>query len=66
MKNYLDKLKSIEDRLNSMHRQMIYETEIERMELEERMKLGLKGDDEVKHYNAFMLRYGLGHLCVNA
>lgn len=64
MKEYLDKLKSIEDRLNSMHRQMIYETEIERMELEERMKLRLKGDDEVKHYNAFMLSHGLGHLCV--
>lgn len=66
MQNYLDKLKSIEDRLNSMHRQMIYETEIERMELEERMRLGLEGDAEVEHYNAFMLRYGLGHLCVKA
>lgn len=43
---------------------MRYEIEIERMELEERIKLGLKGDDEVKHYNTFMLRYGLGHLCV--
>lgn len=66
MKKLAAKLHSIEDRLNAMHRQMIYETEIERMELEERMRLGLKGDDEVKHYNAWMLRYGLGHLCVKA
>lgn len=59
-----ESLCGIVDRLNKLSSDIIYESAVYRAELHHRMSLGLTGDDAIKHYNDWMIKSGLPHLCV--
>ncbi len=55
----LDRLQDIERKQIELSRQMQYERKVYTAELEERLRLGLTGDDAYKHYCDYMTRHGL-------
>ena len=62
MTKQIDKLQDLENKLIDFGRILNYETCICKAELEERRKLGLHGEEAIKHYNDWMVRYNLYHL----
>lgn len=64
MENTLSKLADIERRMNNIGQEMKREHQVYMQEQNERMRLGLTGDDAVRHYNEWMEREGMGHLKV--
>jgi hypothetical protein len=64
MENTLSKLADIERRMNNIGQEMKRENQVYMKERNERLRLGLTGDDAVRHYNEWMEREGMGHLKV--
>jgi len=64
MENTLSKLADIERRMNNIGQEMKRESQVYMQEQNERLRLGLTGDDAVRHYNEWMEREGMGHLKV--
>jgi len=62
MKNTLSKLADIERRMNNIGQEMKRENQVYMQEQNERIRLGLTGDDAVRHYNEWMEHEGMGHL----
>lgn len=63
-KNPLDECKRIERELWELGRQLREEHRVAAAELADRLRLGLTGDDAVRHYNDWMMLHGLPHLVV--
>lgn len=61
----LDELKRIERAQKEISRQLREETRIFAAELLERERLGLHGDEAVKHFNDWMMLHGLHHLVID-
>lgn len=64
MKETLDELKRIEKEALAIGDAIRREGQIARAELEERLKLGLHGEEAIAHYNNWMKSYNLEHLMV--
>lgn len=64
MRQTIRTLKRIEEEAIELGRSIRKEGQIYRLELEERICLGLHGDEAVKHYNEWMQRYGMDYLMV--
>jgi len=60
----LNELKSIEQHIIDIGKQMQLETKVCGMELQERLRLGLEGKAAIEHYNAWMKRHHMEHLIV--
>lgn len=48
-----------------LSRDMAQAEDVYKQELEERLRLGLRGDDAVRHYNKWMMAHGMGHLAID-
>lgn len=57
-------LSDIEHRLSAINSDMNREHQVYLEERADRLRLGLTGDDAVRHYNEWMEREGMGHLKV--
>ena len=64
MENTLSKLADIKRRLNNIGQEMKRENQVYMQERNERLRLGLTGEDAIRHYNEWMEREGMGHLKV--
>ena len=64
MENTLSKLSDIERRMNNIGQDMKRENQVYMQERNERLRLGLTGEDAIRHYNEWMEREGMGHLKV--
>lgn len=64
-KDPLKELKRIERELKELERRQREENRIMAAELADRLRLGLTGDEAVKHFNDWMMLHGLGHLVVD-
>ena len=64
MKQTLDKLQKLENQMEAIGDNIRREGQVYRAELEERQRLGLHGEDAIRHYNDWMKKYGMGHLMV--
>ena len=64
-KNPLDECKRIERELRELGRQLREEHRVAAAELSDRLRLGLTGEDAVRHYNDWMMLHGLPHLVVD-
>lgn len=61
---WIRQLKDIEYQLDNMRRTMELEHRETRLELQDRLNNHLTGQDAIDHYNSWMKRAGLDHLCV--
>lgn len=61
---WIRQLKDIEYQLENLRRTMEYESRTAKLELQDRLKKHLTGQDAIDHYNNWMKRAGLDHLCV--
>ena len=64
MTKILNTLRCIERDMEKMGDTIRREANECNKELEERLRLGLHGEDAVRHYNEWMDRCGMGHLKV--
>lgn len=64
-KNPLDECKRIEREVRELGRQLREEHRVAAAELADRLRLGLTGEDAVRHYNDWMMLHGLSHLVVD-
>lgn len=64
MKQTVDRLQKIESQMEAIGENIRREGQVYRAELEERQRLGLHGEDAIKHYNEWMKKYGMEHLMV--
>lgn len=64
METTLQRLKLISKKMDDIGNNIRYTGRVLRMEREERLILGLAGDDAIRHYNQWMRRYGLEHLTI--
>jgi len=60
----LNELRSIEQHIIDIGKQMQQETKVCGAELEERLRLGLTGKAAIDHYNTWMKRYHMEHLII--
>lgn len=60
----MEELNNILRKLNEINDQMRRESIAYRAELREREKLGLTGDDAIRHYNNWMQKCNMEHLMV--
>lgn len=56
---FIKELQRFEHELDAIGRAIRNEEKIYREELEERLRLGLTGNEAIEHYNAWMVRNGL-------
>ena len=64
MKQTVDRLQEIERQMETIGENIRKEGQVYRAELEERQRLGLHGEDAIRHYNEWMKKYGMEHLMV--
>ena len=64
MKQTVDRLQEIESQMETIGENIRKEEQVYRAELEERQRLGLHGEDAIRHYNEWMKKYGMEHLMV--
>ena len=64
MKQTVERLQKIESQMEAIGDNIRREGQVYRAELEERQRLGLHGEDAIRHYNDWMKKYGMGHLMV--
>lgn len=64
-KDPLAELKRIERDIKELGRQIREENRICAAELCERQRLGLQGEDAIRHFNDWMMLHGLRHLVVD-
>ena len=62
--NILAELNEIQRRLDTLRSQIYNEHVIMQQELEERLELGLTGNDAIEHFNNWMKRYDMNHLII--
>lgn len=60
----MKELNNILKKLNKINEQMNREAYAWEMELKDRQKLGLTGDDAIKHYNEWMKKFKMDYLMV--
>jgi len=61
----IKKLKDIADKMDCLGQCMRKEAAVYAAELEDRQRLGLTGDDAIRHYNEWMDRNNMPHLKTN-
>jgi len=64
MKQSLGRLHQIESQMEAIGENIRREGQVYQAELEERQRLGLHGEDAIRHYNEWMKKYGMEHLMV--
>ena len=64
MKQSLGKLQQIESQMEAIGENIRREGLVYQAELEERQRLGLHGEDAIRHYNEWMKRHNMSHLMV--
>lgn len=64
MNNVKNNLSAIEKKMNAIGERIRYEGMVYSEELSERQRLGLTGDEAIKHYNDWMEREGMPDLKV--
>lgn len=64
-KDPLAELKRIERDIKELGRQIREENRICAAELCDRQRLGLQGEDAIRHFNDWMMLHGLRHLVVD-
>ena len=64
-KDLLTELKRIERDMKELGRQIREENRICAVELCDRQRLGLQGEDAIRHFNDWMMLHGLHHLVVD-
>lgn len=64
MSTFIKELQRLEHDLDAIGRAIRTEDKIFREELEERLRLGLTGNEAIEHYNEWMLQNGLNHLVI--
>lgn len=65
VKDPLTELRSLKREVKELGRQLRDEHRVCAAELVDRLRLGLTGEDAIKHYNDWMMLHGLPHLVVN-
>ena len=63
-KQTLDKLQKIESQMEAIGENIRREGQVYQAELEDRQRLGLHGEDAIRHYNAWMQQHDIEHLMV--
>lgn len=64
MKDLLETLAQIETNARTIGETMRKEQIVYKAELDERLKLGLTGDEAINHYNNWMKKYKMFHLII--
>ena len=64
MKQTVDRLQEIESQMEAIGENIRREGQVYQAELEERQRLGLHGEDAIRHYNEWMKRHNMSHLMV--
>lgn len=64
-KDPLTELKKLERDMKELGRQIREENRICAAELCDRQRLGLQGEDAIRHFNDWMMLHGLRHLVVD-
>lgn len=64
-KDPLAELKRIDREMKELGRQIREENRIRAAELCDRQRLGLQGEDAIRHFNDWMMLHGLRHLVVD-
>lgn len=62
MEKIVKELSAIVERMDQLSDTIRYETKVLLLERADAERLGLTGDDRVKHYNEFMEKYSLPYL----
>lgn len=61
----LNALLRINEKVENLGTSLGFETLVSKLELEDRLRLNLKGEDAISHYNEWMLKYNLSHLIID-
>lgn len=61
----LNALLRINEKVENLGTSLGFETLVSKLELEDRLRLNLKGEDAISHYNEWMLKYNLPHLIID-
>ena len=64
MDKTFNRLQEIESQMEAIGENIRKEEQVYRAELEERQRLGLHGEDAIRHYNEWMKRHNMSHLMV--
>lgn len=64
-KDSLAELRCMKREMKELGRQLREEYRVCAAEMADRLRLGLTGEEAIKHYNDWMLLHGLGHLVVD-
>lgn len=64
-KSKLTELKNLERQVKELGRQIREENRICAAELCDRQRLGLRGEDAIRHFNDWMMLHGLRHMVVD-
>lgn len=64
LKGIIEQVKDIARSLDKLSENMKAEARVYGEELAERQRLGLKGEAAVNHYNDYMRRHNMEHLCI--
>lgn len=62
--DFFNDLLQINEKVENLGKSLWFETLVCKLELEDRLRLNLKGEDEISHYNDWMLKYNLPHLII--
>lgn len=64
-KDPLQELRRVEKALKELGRELREEHRVSAAEMADRQRLGLTGEEAIRHYNDWMMLHGLGHLVVD-
>lgn len=64
-KDPLQELRRVEKALKELGRELREELRVSAAEMADRQRLGLTGEEAIRHYNDWMMLHGLGHLVVD-
>lgn len=64
-KDPLQELRRVEKALKELGRELREELRVSAAEMADRQRLGLTGEEAIRHYNDWMMLHGLWHLVVD-
>lgn len=64
-KDPLQELRRVEKALKELGRELREEHRVSAAEMADRQRLGLTGEEAIRHYNDWMMLHGLRHLVVD-
>lgn len=64
-KDPLQELRRVEKALKELGRELREELRVSAAEMADRQRLGLTGEEAIRHYNDWMMLHGLRHLVVD-